>query len=47
MIIFDENIEFHWIELIKNTEWDYFSIRENCPGISDKDVIKIARAKKD
>lgn len=46
MIIFDENIEYHWIQLIKHTSWDYFSVRENCPGISDKEVIEIAKVKK-
>ncbi len=46
MIIFDENIEVHWIQLIKETQWEYFSIRENCRGISDKEVIEIAKLKK-
>ncbi len=43
MIILDENVETYWIQIIKNKGLDYFSIRENCPGISDKEVIEITR----
>ncbi len=46
MIIFDENIEEYWIQLFKNKGYEYFSIRENCAGISDKEVIEIVRKKK-
>jgi len=46
MIIFYENIEAHWIQLIKKSNLDYFSIRENCSGISDREVIEIAKNKK-
>jgi predicted nuclease of predicted toxin-antitoxin system len=46
MIIFDENIEVHWIQLIKNDGLEYFSIRESCFGISDREVIEIAKSKK-
>lgn len=46
MIIFDENIEEYWIKLIKTRGYEYFSIRENCSGISDKEVIEIARKQK-
>ncbi len=46
MIIFDENIEAHWIHLIKKSKLDYFSIRENGSGISDREVIEIAKNKK-
>lgn len=45
MIIFDENVESYWIQLIKSKGIEYFSIRENCYGISDKEVIEIAREK--
>jgi predicted nuclease of predicted toxin-antitoxin system len=43
MIIIDENIEEYWIQLIKSKGYDYYSIRENCPGISDLEVIEIVR----
>ena len=46
MIIFDENIEEHWIQLTKKANLDYFSIRESKPGITDKEVIEIAKSKK-
>jgi predicted nuclease of predicted toxin-antitoxin system len=46
MIIIDENVETYWIQLLKNADYEYFSIRENCPGISDSDVIDIARKHK-
>jgi predicted nuclease of predicted toxin-antitoxin system len=42
MIIFDENVEDYWIRLVKSKGYKYFSIRENCPGISDNEVINIA-----
>lgn len=46
MIIFDENIEEHWIQLAKKAGLDYFSIRENSAGITDKEVIEVAKSKK-
>lgn len=46
MIIFDENIEEYWIQLIKSRGYEYFSIRESCFGISDTEVIEIARKRR-
>jgi predicted nuclease of predicted toxin-antitoxin system len=46
MIVFDENVEEHWIQLIKTGGYDYYSIRENCPGVEDIKVIEIAKQKK-
>ena len=46
MIIFDENVEEYWIQLIKNKGYDYFSIRDNSFGITDSEVIEIVRNKK-
>ena len=46
MIIFDENIEEHWIQLAKKAGLDYFSIRECKSGITDREVIEIAKSKK-
>jgi predicted nuclease of predicted toxin-antitoxin system len=43
MIIIDENVEEYWIQLIKSKGYEYFSIRENCHGISDLEVIEIAK----
>lgn len=43
MIIFDENVETYWIELIKGKGYETFSIKENYPGISDKDVLEVAK----
>jgi predicted nuclease of predicted toxin-antitoxin system len=45
MIIFDENIEEHWIQLAKKAGLDYFSIRESNSGITDREVIEIAKSK--
>ena len=45
MIIFDENIEEHWIQLAKQAGLDYFSIRESNSGITDREVIEIAKSK--
>lgn len=46
MILFDENIEQHWIQLAEKAGLDYYSIRENCAGITDREVIEIAKSKK-
>lgn len=43
MIIVDENVEEYWIRLISSNGWPYYSIRDNCPGISDNEVIEVAR----
>jgi predicted nuclease of predicted toxin-antitoxin system len=43
MIIFDENLEAYWIELIKGKGYDTFSIKENNPGISDREVLDIVK----
>ena len=39
MIIFDENVEQFWIDLIRSKGFDYLSIREHHQGISDLQVI--------
>jgi predicted nuclease of predicted toxin-antitoxin system len=46
MIIFDENVEEYWIRLAKSQGYEYFSIRENCSGASDNEVISIALHRK-
>jgi predicted nuclease of predicted toxin-antitoxin system len=44
MIIADENVERYWIEWLRALGFEVFSIQENNPGISDKEVIEIAAA---
>ena len=46
MIIFDENVEDYWIQLIQSKGYQTLSIRENFPGISDKEVIEIVKQHK-
>ncbi len=43
MIVFDENVEEYWIQLIKTKGYEYLSIREKYQGVSDYKVIEIAR----
>jgi predicted nuclease of predicted toxin-antitoxin system len=43
MITFDENVEDYWIALIKSKGYETFSIKENYPGISDKEVLEVVR----
>ena len=43
MIIFDENVEQFWIDLIRSKGFDYLSIREHHQGISDLQVIEIVK----
>ncbi len=42
MIFLDENIDQEIVEVIEayNRSWTIFSIRENSPGITDKEVIQ-------
>jgi predicted nuclease of predicted toxin-antitoxin system len=46
MIIFDENVEEYWIQLVKSKGYEYFSIREHFHGISDTEVIELVRKHK-
>jgi hypothetical protein len=39
MIVFDENIEEYWINLIQSKGYNYFSIRKEKAGITDYEVI--------
>lgn len=43
MIIADENVEAYWIELLRKSGFNVFSIRENNAGISDSAVIDIVK----
>ncbi len=43
MIILDENIERYWIELLRRNEYSLISVAEDCPGIPDQQVIRIAQ----
>lgn len=43
MILADENIDFRIIEAIRNIPVGVFSVAEECPGISDEEVIKISK----
>ncbi|MGF1670845.1 MAG: DUF5615 family PIN-like protein [Balneolaceae bacterium] len=46
MIIFDENIDQQIIEKIRLFDYETYSIREETPGISDRNVIDLVRIKK-
>ena len=46
MIVFDENVEAHWIKLAKSKGYEIYSIKENSPGVSDIEVLEIARIHK-
>ena len=43
MIIIDENVEEYWIKLISQNGYPFISIRNSHSGISDIDVINIAK----
>jgi predicted nuclease of predicted toxin-antitoxin system len=43
MIIFDENVEQYWIDLISSAGFDYISIREGNQGISDLQVVELVK----
>lgn len=42
MIIIDENIDQCIVDEISSSEYEYFAIRDESPGIKDRDVIDIA-----
>ena len=46
MIIADENVEKYWTDLLKNSGYQVYSIREEHPGISDTEVIAVVKSKK-
>jgi predicted nuclease of predicted toxin-antitoxin system len=46
MIIADENVERYWIELLRNSGYTVYSIRENHPGTADTEIINIVKQKK-
>lgn len=41
MIIVDENVDFYWIKLLRKLSYELYVISEQCPGIPDKDIIKL------
>jgi predicted nuclease of predicted toxin-antitoxin system len=44
MIIFDENVERYWINLIQSLGYPSISIAEKFPGISDRKVVEIVKS---
>ena len=46
MIIFDENVEVYWVELIRSKGYETLSIKESLLGISDREVLEVARTHK-
>ena len=46
MIIVDENVDQVLIEQLDSQNYDLLLIREYNPGLSDKEVIKLAKEKK-
>ena len=46
MIIFDENVEIYWIELIRSKGYETLSIKESFSGIDDREVLEIAKKRK-
>jgi predicted nuclease of predicted toxin-antitoxin system len=46
MIIADENVEKYRIDLLRNSNYQVYSIREIHPGISDTEIIALVKNKK-
>ncbi|TVR36123.1 MAG: hypothetical protein EA390_00970 [Balneolaceae bacterium] len=46
MIVTDENIDQFLINHLDTMAYEVFSIRKHCPGISDREVIKLVKTKK-
>jgi hypothetical protein len=42
MIVCDENLSQRWINLIKESGYETFSVREHFAGITDMEITKIA-----
>ncbi|MBA3649234.1 MAG: DUF5615 family PIN-like protein [Chitinophagales bacterium] len=45
MIIADENLEQYWIELLRDKRFEVFSIRDEKPGISDREIAEFVRSR--
>lgn len=45
MIIFDENIDQLIIDSINKKDYEYLSIRDTYPGITDREIIEITKSK--
>src|SRR6266498_319744 len=45
MIIADENVERYWIELLRNSGFNVFSVKESYPGIKDLELIGLVKQK--
>ena len=46
MIIADENVEKYWIDLLRSSLYQVYSIREENPGISDTEIIALVKDRK-
>lgn len=46
MIIIDENVDQVLIDRLDTDNFETFSIRQHQPGISDREIINIAKKKK-
>ena len=45
MILADENIDINIIKALRDSKFDIYSVSESNSGISDEQVIKLAREK--
>ncbi len=45
MIIADENLEQYWIDLLRAKHYEVLSIRDEKPGISDREIAELVSTK--
>ena len=46
MIILDENIDAQLIDTLRNLNYHVYSIREESPGISDREIVQLVKSSK-
>lgn len=46
MIIIDENVDQILVDRLRDKNYDILSIRQDHPGITDRQVVKIAKSKR-
>lgn len=45
-LLVDENVDFRIVQVLRNSGCNVFSVAESCPGISDQEVLELARKRK-
>jgi len=45
-LLADENVDFRIVRFLRDSGFKVFSVVESCPGVSDKEIIALAKEKR-